>query len=381
MTDSMKAVGQHVHHIAADEFDCGERHDGVAGFVCALACWLSVAERDGLPIEAGHAGVADGHAVGVARQIADQLPRSGEGPFRVDIPLDCTGGFNQRLEGLRVAMAFDTAGKDELTVAISELQLFEETAAEIPCQHLDWCEEGAAAGFPLAGADIEAGIGDHRVSVWVPQDFLIPRMQHHGAADAGAEALGVGGNGDQGFGCHPHQDGQYRLAIGVGQFGDRLRQREHDMEIRRRQYALELLVKPPTRAGALACAAMAIPARVVQDARHLALFAVVQARTHRRGATVDDGVEHAPRSGVEQVAELGDKRTAGATEDVRHATAVGAHRLTVQLIGRMIQTLEHRRGDARIRAGALRRLVTEKILNLVARRAALKQMSRIRMTK
>ena len=130
-------------------------------------------------------------------------------------------------------------------------------------------------------------------------------MQHHGAADAGAEALGVGGNGDQGFGCHPHQDGQYRLAIGVGQFGDRLRQREHDMEIRRRQYALELLVKPPTRAGALACAAMAIPARVVQDARHLALFAVVQARTHRRGATVDDGVEHAPRSSVEQVARIG----------------------------------------------------------------------------
>jgi hypothetical protein len=57
-------------------------------------------------------------------------------------------------------------------------------------------------------------------------------MQHGGEADAGAEVLGIGGDGQQGLGGRLEQDGVDRRLVLVGDVGDRRRQREDEMVIR-----------------------------------------------------------------------------------------------------------------------------------------------------
>ncbi len=58
-----------------------------------------------------------------------------------------------------------------------------------------------------------------------------PGMEHRGQADAGAEMLGIGGDGDQRLGGSREQDGVDRGLVVVGDVGDRRRQREHHVVI------------------------------------------------------------------------------------------------------------------------------------------------------
>ena len=48
---------------------------------------ILVAEGDALTVVAGDPGVGDGDAVDVSGQVADDVARSGERPFGIDVPL------------------------------------------------------------------------------------------------------------------------------------------------------------------------------------------------------------------------------------------------------------------------------------------------------
>ena len=62
-----------------------------------------------------------------------------------------------------------------------------------------------------------------------------PGVEHGGDADAGAEMLWVGGDGDQGLGRDLEQQiVDHRLVL-VGDVGDGCRQREHQVIVRHRQ--------------------------------------------------------------------------------------------------------------------------------------------------
>ena len=56
-----------------------------------------------------------------------------------------------------------------------------------------------------------------------------PGVEHGGQADAGAEMLGVAGDGDQGLGGGLEQDAIDRRLVVVGDVGDRHRQGEDHM--------------------------------------------------------------------------------------------------------------------------------------------------------
>ena len=62
-----------------------------------------------------------------------------------------------------------------------------------------------------------------------------PGVEDRERADAGAEVLGIGRDGDQGLGRSLEQDVVDRGLVVVGDVGDLRRQREHDVEVRHRQ--------------------------------------------------------------------------------------------------------------------------------------------------
>src|SRR5882757_981970 len=85
MADAMKPAGQHVDEETADELVGGERHHFgplllLGPVVFPFECDPEISERD-------EAAVADGDAVGIARQVGQHRFRATERPLRVDHPL------------------------------------------------------------------------------------------------------------------------------------------------------------------------------------------------------------------------------------------------------------------------------------------------------
>jgi hypothetical protein len=60
-------------------------------------------------------------------------------------------------------------------------------------------------------------------------------MEHRGEADAGAEVLGVGGDGDQGLGRRSEQDVVDHRLVVIRDVGNLGRHGEHDVEVGHRQ--------------------------------------------------------------------------------------------------------------------------------------------------
>ena len=115
-------------------------------------------------------------------------------------------------------------------------------------------------------------------------------MQHRGDADASAEVLGIGRDGDHGLGRGREQDVVDHGLVLIGDVGDGRRQREHHMEIPNRQQVGFALGEPLLGGGALALWAMPIAARVVGDDRVSALVVLAtrhMAAERRRAAALD----------------------------------------------------------------------------------------------
>jgi len=81
--DAYETLGQHMQEEAAEEVHAIEGHDALLSAVNIIA----PAEADAIAVEGGDAVVGNGHAVGVAPEIAQDLLRPAEGRLGVDVPL------------------------------------------------------------------------------------------------------------------------------------------------------------------------------------------------------------------------------------------------------------------------------------------------------
>ncbi len=174
---------------------------------------------------------------------------------------------------------------------ISGFEFFEKAASEQPPEYLDRCEKGFAADFPATAVDIEAGVGDHGMNVRMELQTLIPGMQHCGDADVGTEAFRVGDDGDESFGTGAKQDVEHQLAVGEGDADTLFWNGEDQVEARCRQHFAGLLEQPLLGGAALAGAAVAIAAGVVQHMAAVTVLAVVVPRV-QRGDSIDTGKWH-----------------------------------------------------------------------------------------
>ena len=244
MSNTVKPAGKDVKQKTPDEFAHRHCHGAVCGFELIFVAWLSIAEGDGVAIEAEDAAVADGDPMGIAGQIFEKTLGACEGGFCVDVPVGISDLLEHGIECVGVFQVRDVAGEDQLIVAIGTVEFFHEAVSKISCQHLHGCEKGLAAAFPLTGVDIEAAVGHDGVDMGMEFEFRIPCMQYSGPSDVDAESFGIGADCGEGLGRSFHQDIEHDLAVGEGDLGNWNRDGEDQVKVRCRQHFLKLLVEP-----------------------------------------------------------------------------------------------------------------------------------------
>ena len=117
---------------------------------------------------------------------------------------------------------------------------------------------------------------------------LPPSMQNCREADLRAEMLGVAGNGFERLGCRRKQNAVHNRLVLVGQRGNLLRQREHDMKILDLQQVGLARRQPLACRRALALGTMPVPATAVSDLGQPALATALDMPAQsRRSAGLD----------------------------------------------------------------------------------------------
>ena len=97
----------------------------------------------------------------------------------------------------------------------------QEQAPEQPREHADGEEEAGPAGYPSLPVQRDSATRHDHMDVWVMRERRAPAVQHGGEADAGAEVLRVGGDGDERLGRGLEQDIVDHGLVLVGDVGDR----------------------------------------------------------------------------------------------------------------------------------------------------------------
>ena len=116
-----------------------------------------------------------------------------------------------------------------------------------------------------------------------------PSVQDGGEADAGAEVLGVGGDGDERLGRGLEQDIVDHSLVLIGDVGDRRRQREDHMVVGDGQQLGLAIGEPLLGCRALTLRAMPIAAGVISDVGVRALLAARHVPAESRRAAALDG--------------------------------------------------------------------------------------------
>jgi hypothetical protein len=215
---------------------------------------------------------------------------------------------------------------------VQRVKAFEKKTAEQAGEHAHGEEEASLAGDPARAVRREAAAGNDHVDVRVMGERRTPGVQDGGEADARAEMLRIGGNGDQRLGRSPEQEVVDDGLVLERDGADRRRQGEHDVIVGNRQEFRLALGEPLARRRALALWTMPVAAGIIGDAFMRAVLATLDVSAERRGpATLDrrhhlqlgeadvPGVSLAPRRPM-GAKDVGDLRTA--IRGPRHAGLV-----------------------------------------------------------
>ncbi len=192
--DSHEPFRQHMQEEAAEEVDCVEGHD----LLLAAVGIIAPAEADAIPVEGGDAVVRDGHAVGVAAEVAQHMFGSAEGKVGVDVPSLVAELVDQLLEARRIKGG-TSAVKQAL--AIEMVKACEELLAKDGAQNGNRQEEHRMAGVhPALVIGRQPAAGNHAVDMVMRQKVRTPRVQDGEESDLCTQTLGIGGDFEQGLG-------------------------------------------------------------------------------------------------------------------------------------------------------------------------------------
>jgi len=118
---------------------------------------------------------------------------------------------------------------------VSGIKPLQDQPAEQAREHAHGQEEVGSAGNPALAIKRDAAARHDHVDMRVVGERRAPSVEDGEDADAGAQVLGIGRDGDHGLGRGLEQDVVDHGLVLVGDVGDLGRQREHDVEVRHRQ--------------------------------------------------------------------------------------------------------------------------------------------------
>jgi hypothetical protein len=144
MTDADEAWGKHVEQEAAQELLHRQGHQTLL----VTMRGVSPAKGDLAALEGDQAVIGDGHAVGVAAKITENIFGATEGRFAVDHPVLPEEGTEERSEGFGVRQKFELPVEAELALREGLPESGDKLAAENTTQHLSGEEEAVAGVDP-----------------------------------------------------------------------------------------------------------------------------------------------------------------------------------------------------------------------------------------
>ena len=228
--------------------------------------------------------------MGIAGEVGQDRLRSGERLFAVDHPGIALSLDQEVAKTVRIAQPCELPVKGKATAG----KEFLESVAELRAKHLgkrvDREEVTIAGAFPTRGG--KSSSGDDAVEMVMTQQRLAPGVQDGGQADLRLEPA-LSKLQQRGAGGGEEQIVKRPLVLGDQRIED-VRNREDDVEIRNRQQAGGLLLKPLLGSGALAIGAMPVAAAMRNEVLLAAVFTAVKVSAKPLGSAAQQRVQRLP---------------------------------------------------------------------------------------
>src|SRR6201997_1292910 len=135
--------------------------------------------------------VRDGHAVGIASEILQDVLGSTEGWFGVDDPIFAEERTQPGSEELGMGERCEFSGQVQLTALEGRVQAGDELATKHAPQHGDGEEEAWMGSNPAGVIGRESTGGNNAVDMRMKLELLVPGVEHAEEADLGSEMGGV----------------------------------------------------------------------------------------------------------------------------------------------------------------------------------------------
>lgn len=288
--DALETWRECVDEEAADEFIRRKRHRaGLAFLLTAI-----------VPPLKGHlavgyiedAAVGESDPVRIPAQIIQHLLRSAERRLGIYDPIGSCKRCQIVVESGLIGERFEISEPLQLLLAERVGELLEKQTAEQAGKHTHRQKEAGAAGFPLqVGTDTAAG--DDEVDMGVMQQVLSPGMEDAEEADFGPQEFRIACDRQQSLGSRLEENAVNHALVVKGDAGDLFRHGKDDMKIFDRQQFPLPTFQPLGPLCVLALGAMPVSARVIGDARKIALAALFGVPAEGGGAADFNGAHDA----------------------------------------------------------------------------------------
>jgi len=299
VSDAHQSGRQDVEQEAAEKLLHVEGHEPFRVASCAVV----PAKGHAIAVEGDESLVGDGHAVGVAAEVAQHLPGSGEGRLAVDDPVFAGGSSKS-------SVRVDVIAAQGLVVE-ARLESAQQLGAEELRQDPHGKQKTAPGRDPTAAIRIEPASCNDAMDVRMKQQGLSPTVQHTREADLGAEVLRVTCHVVQRLRDRGKEQAIAASGISAEQGVECVGHGEDDVVILDGQQMLLLSFEPAALMAALAFGTVPIPAGVVGNLAVIAAVALMDVTAELRGTAVEDSSHHACLPTVETRC-----RIAALTEDV-----------------------------------------------------------------
>ena len=156
------------------------------------------------------------------------------------------------------------------------------------------CRSDAISADPSRAVEREPSTGHDHMHVRMMGEGRAPGVQHGGDADPGAEAPGIGGDGERRLGRRLHQEVVDHALVLVGDVAQLARQRVDDVKVWDGQQFRFAVGQPSARRRSLALRTMPVTARVESDVCMAArrVLAACDVAAERRSAAALDSAHH-----------------------------------------------------------------------------------------
>ena len=131
--------------------------------------------------------VRDGHAVGIAAEILQDVLGSTEGWFGVDDPVFAEERTQPGSEELGMGEGCEFSGQVQLAVREGRLEAGDELATKQAPQYSNGKEEAWVGSNPAGVIAGESAGGNDTVDMGMQLEFLVPGVQHAEETDLGSE--------------------------------------------------------------------------------------------------------------------------------------------------------------------------------------------------